>query len=85
MRRRARTIFGYRSVPGAHSDPICTLGLVIAEDPPAANSGGPWCMLSPVDRPCWVTTGSLRRDLGLTVPRLASRPRITVYWDGMPR
>jgi hypothetical protein len=25
---------------GAHSDPICTLGLVIAEDPPAAQSGG---------------------------------------------
>ena len=26
--------------PGAHSDPICTLGLVIAEDPSAAHSGG---------------------------------------------
>jgi hypothetical protein len=74
-----------RSTSGAHSDPVCTLGLVIAEDPSAAQSGGPWCMLSPVDRPCWVTTGGLRRDLGLIVPRLASRPRITVYWDGMPR
>lgn len=25
----------------------------------------------------------LRRDAGLIVPGLASRPRITVYWDGM--
>jgi hypothetical protein len=29
-----------RSTPGAHGDPICTPGLVIAEDPPAAQSGG---------------------------------------------
>jgi hypothetical protein len=28
------------STPGAHSDPICTPGLVIAEDPPAAPIGG---------------------------------------------
>jgi len=41
--------------------------------------------VTPVDRPCWVTTGDLRRDLGLIVPGLASRPRITVYWDRMPR
>jgi hypothetical protein len=74
-----------RSVPGAYSDPICTLGLVIAEDPSAAQSGGPWCVLSPVDRPCWVTTGGLRRDLRLNVPRLASNPRITVYWNRMLR
>jgi hypothetical protein len=28
-----------RSTPGAHSDPIWTPGLVIAEDPPAAQAG----------------------------------------------
>jgi len=29
-----------RSTSGVHSDPICTLGLVIAEDPSAVQSGG---------------------------------------------
>jgi hypothetical protein len=28
------------TTPGAHRDPICTAGLVIAENPPAAQSGG---------------------------------------------
>jgi hypothetical protein len=29
-----------RATPGAHSDPICTPGLMIAEDPPTAQNGG---------------------------------------------
>jgi hypothetical protein len=33
---------------------------------------------------CAVTAGDLRRDPGLIVASLASRPPITVYWDGMP-
>jgi hypothetical protein len=80
-----RSLIGKSGRRRARSDPIWTLGLVIAEDPSAAQGGGPWCVLSPVDRPCRVTTGGLRRDLGLIVAGLASRPRITVYWDRMPR
>ena len=30
-----------RAAQGAHNDPICTPGLMIAEDPPSAQSGGP--------------------------------------------
>jgi hypothetical protein len=41
--------------------------------------------LSPLGLPRWVATGDLRRDPGLIVAGLASRPRITVYWDGVPR
>jgi hypothetical protein len=29
-----------RATPGAHSEPICTPGLVIAEDPPTTPNGG---------------------------------------------
>ena len=36
---------------------------------------------SPRDRPRCVTAGDLRRDPGLIVASLASRPRITVCWD----
>ena len=51
------------------------------------------CMLSRLDRPRGVTTsrpnpqptGDLRRDPGLIAAGLASRPPITIYWDGMPQ
>lgn len=37
-----------RATPGAHSDPICTSRLMIAEDPPTAQSGGSVCVFGAV-------------------------------------
>jgi hypothetical protein len=41
-------------------------------------------MPPPLDRPRYVTTDDLRREPDLIVAGLASRPRITIYWDEMP-
>jgi hypothetical protein len=54
-------------------------------EPKAVPNGGSARMLSPLGLPRWVATGDLRRDPGLIVAGLASRPPITVYWDGVPR
>ena len=41
-------------------------------------------MLSPFDLPRCVSTSDRRRP-GLIVAGLAARPRMTVYWEEMPR